>query len=42
MKDLHILPRVESSWTFLYVEHCRIDQEDKAIAIHDADGSTGP
>ncbi len=40
MKDLHILPRVESSWTFLYVEHCRIDQEDKAIAIHDADGST--
>ena len=40
MKDLHILPRVEDSWTFLYVEHSRVDQEDKAIAIHDADGST--
>jgi CRISPR-associated protein Cas1 len=38
MKDLHILPRLDSSWSFLYVEHCKIDQEDKAIAIHDADG----
>jgi len=38
MKDLHILPRIDSGWSFLYVEHCRIDQDDKSIAIHDAQG----
>nr|WP_238538567.1 type I-E CRISPR-associated endonuclease Cas1e [Nitrolancea hollandica] len=38
MKDLHILPKVRDSWSYLYVEHCRIDQEAKAIAIHDANG----
>lgn len=40
MKDLHLLPKVRDSWSYLYVEHCRIDQEDKAIAIHDANGKT--
>ncbi len=40
MKDLHLLPRVRDSWSFLYVEHCRIDQEDKAIAIQDKRGKT--
>ena len=34
-KDLHILPKVRDSWSYLYVEHCRVDQEDKAIAVHD-------
>src|SRR2546428_12251880 len=38
MKDLHLLPKIRDSWSYLYVEHCRIDQEDKAIAIHDARG----
>ena len=38
MKDLHLLPKVRDSWTYLYVEHCRIDQEDSAIAVHDALG----
>ena len=38
MKDLHILPKVRDSWSYLYAEHCRIDQEDKAIALHDAQG----
>jgi CRISP-associated protein Cas1 len=38
MKDLHILPKVRDSWSYLYVEHCKIDQEDKAIALHDAGG----
>lgn len=38
VKDLHILPRIHDSWSYLYVEHCRIDQEAKAIAIHDAGG----
>src|SRR5579871_6562948 len=38
MKDLHLLPKVRDSSSFLYVEHCKIDQEGKAIAIHDAKG----
>lgn len=38
MKDLHILPKVRDSWSYLYVEHCRVDQDDKAIAIWDATG----
>lgn len=38
MDDLHILPKIRDSWSYLYTEHCRIDQEDKAIAIHNAAG----
>ncbi|MGD9891482.1 MAG: type I-E CRISPR-associated endonuclease Cas1e [Dehalococcoidia bacterium] len=38
MRDLHTLPKVRDSWSYLYVEHCRIDQEDKAIALHDKAG----
>lgn len=38
MKDLHILPKVRDSWSYLYVEHCKIDQEAKAIAVHDVNG----
>ncbi len=36
--DLHLLPKVRDSCSYLYVEHCRVDKEDKAIAIHDAEG----
>jgi len=36
---LHLLPKVRDSWSYLYVEHCRIDQEEKAIAIQDAQGT---
>lgn len=38
IKDLHVLPKFRDGWSYLYVEHCRVDQEAKAIAIHDADG----
>lgn len=38
--DLRILPKVRDSLSYLYVEHCRIDQESKAIALHDASGKT--
>jgi CRISPR-associated protein Cas1 len=38
-KDLHALPKVRDSVSYLYVEHCRIDREAKAIALHDAEGS---
>ncbi len=40
MKDLHLLPKVRDSWSYLYAEHCRVDQEGKAIALHDAQGTT--
>lgn len=39
MKDLHVLPKVRDSWSYLYVEHCKIDQEAKAISVHDAQGT---
>jgi CRISPR-associated protein Cas1 len=38
VKDFHALPRVSDSWSFLYVEHARIDQHDKAVALWDASG----
>jgi CRISPR-associated protein Cas1 len=38
MKDLRILPKIRDSWTYLYVEHARIDQEDKGICLHDEKG----
>lgn len=38
MKDLHILPKVRDSWSYLYVERAKIDQDEKAIAIHDEQG----
>ncbi len=38
MKDLHVLPKVRDSLSYLYVEHCRIDRDVKAIALHDASG----
>lgn len=38
MKDLHILPLIRDSWSYLYVEHCRIEQEAHAIALHDMYG----
>lgn len=40
IKDLHLLPKVRDSWSYLYVERGRIDQDAKAIAIHDERGKT--
>lgn len=40
LKDLHLLPKVRDSLTYLYAEHCRIDQDDKSIAMQDAQGKT--
>jgi CRISPR-associated protein Cas1 len=39
IKDLHILPKFRDGWSHLYVEHCRVDREEKAVAIHDAEGT---
>ena len=38
MNNLRVLPKVRDSLSYLYVEHCRVDQEAKAIAIHDQQG----
>ncbi|MSQ22448.1 MAG: type I-E CRISPR-associated endonuclease Cas1 [Dehalococcoidia bacterium] len=40
LRDLHLLPKVRDSLTYLYAEHCRVDQDDKAIALRDAQGKT--
>ena len=38
MKDLHLLPKTRDSWSYLYVEHCQIDQDERAIACRDVNG----
>lgn len=38
LRDLHLLPKTRDSLSFLYVEHARIEQEHRAIAIVDAAG----
>ena len=38
IRDLHLLPKFRDGWSYLYVEHCRVDQESRAIAIHDEAG----
>jgi CRISPR-associated protein Cas1 len=40
MQDLRQLPKVRDSLSYLYVEHCRVDREDHAIALHDEEGVT--
>lgn len=39
MKDLHALPKVRDSLTYLYIERCKVEQEGKAIALFDQRGS---
>lgn len=38
MNDLHSLPKVRDSQSYLYVEHKQIDQDDKSIALNDKAG----
>jgi len=38
IQDLHILPKFRDGWSYLYVEHCKVEQEDKSIAIIDQNG----
>lgn len=40
MRDLHLLPKIRDSLSFLYVEHARVEQDDHAIAVYDANGKT--
>jgi CRISPR-associated protein Cas1 len=38
IQDLHILPKFRDSLSYLYVDNCRIEQQDKAIVMIDANG----
>jgi CRISPR-associated protein Cas1 len=38
MRDLHALPKIRDSLSFLYIEHARIEQDDQAIAVLRVDG----
>ncbi|HEX2950820.1 MAG TPA: type I-E CRISPR-associated endonuclease Cas1e [Armatimonadota bacterium] len=40
IEDLHQLPKFRDALSFVYVEHARIDQHEKSIAIHDDEGMT--
>ena len=40
MDDLRQLPRFEDSLSYLYIEHARIEQHEKAIAFNDGAGLT--
>ncbi len=40
MKDLHILPRVEDGWSFLYLQECRIEQDGKSISVWEGSART--
>jgi len=40
MDDLHQLPKFRDALSFLYLEHVRIEQDEKSIAFYDAEGKT--
>lgn len=40
MDDLRALPKLRDSLSYLYVEHCRVDRKDSAIALYDQEGET--
>src|ERR1039457_5514846 len=40
IKYLHLLPRVEDGWSFLYVQQCRIEQDGKSISVWEDTGRT--
>jgi CRISPR-associated protein Cas1 len=40
MDDLHQLPKFRDALTYLYVEHARIEQDEKSVAVYDAEGKT--
>jgi CRISPR-associated protein Cas1 len=39
IKDLHELPHFGDGLSYIYLEHCRIDQDEKSISCRDADGT---
>jgi len=40
IQDLHVLPKFRDGWSYLYVEHCKIEQDSRSIALFDTAGKT--
>jgi len=40
IEDLHQLPKFRDGLSFVYVEHARVDQHERSIAIYDEEGMT--
>jgi len=40
MRDLHELPKLRDSLSYLYLEHCRIEQKHQAVEALDKEGRT--
>ena len=40
MRDLHELPKLRDGLSYLYLEHCRIEQKQKAVEFIDKQGRT--
>jgi CRISPR-associated protein Cas1 len=38
IKDLHELPKFRDGLSYIYLEHCRIDQDEKSISCRDEEG----
>lgn len=38
MTDLHVVPRFDDSLSYLYVEHVRLDQWERSVALWDEEG----
>jgi CRISPR-associated protein Cas1 len=38
LKDLHLLPKFRDCVSYLYVEHAKVEQDARAIALWDAQG----
>jgi len=39
-KNLHILPKFSDRWSYLYLEHGRLDKDQQSLAFHAPEGST--
>ncbi len=39
MRDLHDLPKFEDRWSYLYLEHGRLDEKNNALLFHREDGT---
>ncbi len=42
IEDLHRLPKIRDSLTYVYVEHAKVDKLDSSIAVYEADGACLP
>ncbi len=38
IKDLHILPKFRDGWSYLYVEHCKVERDASSVALFDMTG----